>query len=338
MEHGRFKYSAIAQRPKLQLPNGARVAVWVIPNIEHFHYDKPAMSMTPMTMGFKPDVLNYAWRDYGVRVGVWRVMEIMERQGFPATAALNSEVCVHYPQIIQEGNRLGWEWMAHGPTNSMLFTGMPEDAERPIITGVLDAIAQHTGKRSRGWLGPALTETENTLDILAEAGIDYVADWCNDEQPYRMKTRSRPIIAMPYTLEVGDIPVFLQHGGSGEDFYRMITDQFDMMYEEGASQYRVLAIALHPFIVGHAFRAKHLERALTCASATPCGSRPGARSPTGTTRRPRNSAGRQPGPTVCEPKASSSQRAMAASSSSSPSKPMIWMPNGTPSTISTGRL
>ena len=153
MDHGRFKYSAIAKRPRLKLPNGARVAVWVVPNIEHFHYGKPAMSMTPMTMGFNPDVLNYAWRDYGARVGVWRVMEIMERQGFRGTGALNSEVCEQYPEIVKEGNRLGWEWMAHGPSNSMLFTGMPEDAERPIITGVVETIAQHTGKRHAAGLG-----------------------------------------------------------------------------------------------------------------------------------------------------------------------------------------
>jgi peptidoglycan/xylan/chitin deacetylase (PgdA/CDA1 family) len=267
MEHGRFEYSAIAKRPKLSLPNGARVAVWVVPNVEHFEYGKPAMSMTPMTAGLKPDVLNYGWRDYGARVGIWRVMEILERNGIVATAALNSDVCLHYPDIIKEGNRLGWEWMAHGPSNSMLFTGMPEDVETPIVSGVLDTIARHAGKRPRGWLGPALTETDNTLDILAAAGLDYVADWCNDEQPYRITTKSKALIAMPYTLEIGDIPVFLQHGGSGEDFYRMIVDQFDTMYEEGSNQYRVMAIALHPYIVGHPFRAKHLERALAYIKA-----------------------------------------------------------------------
>src|SRR5690348_6777715 len=130
MEHGRFEYSAIAKRPKWELPGGARVAVWVTPNIEHFHYDKQAMSLTPMTAGLRPDVLNYAWRDYGVRVGVWRLMEVLERQGFAATAALNSEACQHYPTIVAEGNRLKWEWMAHGENNSSLLTGMPEDVER----------------------------------------------------------------------------------------------------------------------------------------------------------------------------------------------------------------
>jgi allantoinase len=261
-EHGRFEYSPIAKRPKWELPNGARVAVWITPNVEHFHFDKPAISLTPMTAGLRPDVLNYAWRDYGVRVGIWRVMEILERQGFVATAALNSEVCAHYPAIIEAGNQLGWEWMAHGENNSSLFTGMPEEAERPVIKMVLDTITQGTGKKPRGWLGPALTETDNTLDLLAEAGIEYVADWCNDEQPYTLKTRHGPIVAIPYTLEIGDIPVFLQHGSSAEDFYRMIVDQFDTLYEDGLKQPRVLSIALHPFLVGHPFRARHLERAL----------------------------------------------------------------------------
>jgi allantoinase len=262
MEHGRFEYSPIARRPKLTLPNGARVAVWITPNVEHFRYDRPAISLTPMTAGLKPDVLNYAWRDYGARVGIWRLMEILERQGFIATAALNSEACIHYPEIIKEGNRLGWEWMAHGENNSTLFTGMPADVETKTIAGVLETIAKHTGKRARGWLGPALTETDNTLDILAAAGIDYVADWCNDEQPYAMKTKTKPIVAIPYTLEIGDIPVFLDRGGNGEDFYRMIVDAFDTLYEEGGKNYRVLSMALHPFLIGHPFRARYLEKAL----------------------------------------------------------------------------
>jgi allantoinase len=262
MEHGRFAYSPIKHRTKLQLPDGARVAVWITPNIEHFHYDKPAISLTQMTTSLKPDVLNYAWRDYGVRVGIWRIMEILERQGFVATAALNSEVCLHYPAIIAEGNRLGWEWMAHGQNNSSLLTGMPEADERQIIDGVLESIASHTGKRCRGWLGPALTETDNTLDLLAEAGVDYVADWCNDEQPYWMKTRTRPIVAIPYTLEIGDIPILLDRGGSGDDFYRAVVDQFETLYDEGKDSARILSIAIHPFLIGHPYRARHLERAL----------------------------------------------------------------------------
>jgi peptidoglycan/xylan/chitin deacetylase (PgdA/CDA1 family) len=262
MEHGRFDYSPIVRRPLLKMPNDARVAVWITPNVEHYHWNKPAIALTQMTTSLKPDVLNYAWRDYGARVGIWRVMEILEKHGFTATAALNAEVCEQYPDIIKEGNRLGWEWMAHGPNNSMIFTGMPEEAERPIIAGVLETIAKQTGKKSRGWLGPVVTETDNTLDILAEAGIDYVADWCNDELPYPIKTKKGSIYAIPYTLEIGDIPVFLERGGSGEDFYEMVVDQFDQLYEEGSTRPRVLSIAIHPFLIGHPFRARHLARAL----------------------------------------------------------------------------
>lgn len=267
MEHGRFAYSPITKRGPLKLPGGARVAVWVTPNVEHFHYDKPAISLAAMTSGMRPDVLNYAWRDYGARVGIWRIMEILAKHGIVATAALNSECCLQYPQIIAEGNRLRWEWMAHGQSNSVLTNAQPEAEERAVIADVLETIAKHTGKRSRGWLSPALTESHRTLDLLADAGVEYVADWCNDEQPYRMKTRSGSIVAMPYTLEVGDIPVFLDQGGTGEDFYRLIADQFDVLWEEGARCARILSIAIHPFLVGHPFRAKHFDRALAYMKA-----------------------------------------------------------------------
>ena len=262
MEHGRFDYSAIASRPVLKMPRGARVAVWITPNIEHFRWGRPAISLTPMTAGLNPDVLNYAWRDYGARVGVWRMMEILDKHRVPATAALNSEACAQYPDIVKAGNELGWEWMAHGEPNSSLFTGMPEEAERPLIRGVVETITKGTGRKPRGWLGPALTETANTLDLLAEAGIEYVADWCNDELPYRMKTRPKPIVALPYTLEIGDIPLFLERGGSGEDFYDMVVDQLDQLVLEGAKRPRVMAMALHPFLIGHPFRARWLDKAL----------------------------------------------------------------------------
>ena len=262
MEHGRFAYSPIARRKPLALPDKARLAVWITPNIEHFHYGKPAISLTPMTMNMKPDVLNYAWRDYGARVGIWRLMEIFEKYGIPCTAALNSEVCLHYPEIVAEGNRLGWEWMAHGRSNSELINGQDEAAERALIGEALDTIAKHTGKRSRGWLGPALSETDRTLDILAESGIGYVADWCNDEQPYRMKTKTGAMVAMPYTLEIGDIPVFLEQGGNAEDFYRLLVDQFDTLWEDGAKNARIMSIAIHPFLTGHPYRARHFARAL----------------------------------------------------------------------------
>ena len=190
------------------------------------------------------------------------MMVIMERTGFKGTVALNAEVCQHYPQIIKAGNELGWEWMGHGRTNSELLNQQSEAEERTIIKSVVDTIRKGTGKRPKGWLGPALTESYNTPDILAENGIEYLCDWCNDEQPYPMKVKKGKLISVPYSIEVNDIPSFLDAGMSGEQFYQMIIDQFDVLYEDGATTGRVMAICLHPFLIGQAFRAKYLEKAL----------------------------------------------------------------------------
>ena len=133
MDHKRFDYSPIVDRKPLRFPDGARVAVWVIPNIEHFHFGMPATSISSVTAGFKPDVFNYAWRDYGVRVGIWRLLDVLEKHGVKATVALNSEVCEHYPQIIEAGMELGWEWMGHGTTNSIMINQQEEEEERALI-------------------------------------------------------------------------------------------------------------------------------------------------------------------------------------------------------------
>lgn len=261
-KHERFDYSPIVDREKLEMPNGARVAVWVIPNVEHFDFDKPSTSITPVTAHLRPDVLNYAWRDYGVRVGIWRMMEIMERNGFKASVTLNSEVCRHYPRFIEAGNELGWEWLGHGRSNSELINGQNEEEERKIIKEVVDTIREGTGMAPRGWLGPALTESHATPDILAENGIEYLCDWCNDDQPYKMNVNKGSMISVPYSIEVNDIPAFLDKGMTGDQFYQMIVDQFDVLYEEGDSSARVMAICLHPFLIGQPFRAKYLDKAL----------------------------------------------------------------------------
>ncbi len=262
MEHGRFDYSPIVDREPLRLPNGARVALWVIPNIEHFLIDRPSTSITPVTTSFVPDVLNYSWRDYGVRVGIWRLMEVMEKHGVKGTVALNSDVCLHYPRIIEAGNELGWEWMGHGRNNSEMINHQSIDEERDLIGEVVETIGKHTGTQPRGWLGPALSESSNTLDLLAEAGIEYVGDWVNDEQPYAMKTKTKTMISLPYSIEVNDIPAFIDRGWNAEQFYQTIVDQFDGLYESGGASGRIMAICLHPFLIGHPFRAKYLDKAL----------------------------------------------------------------------------
>ncbi|MDB5698565.1 MAG: polysaccharide deacetylase family protein [Alphaproteobacteria bacterium] len=262
-------YSALPNRPRWTLPDAAKVALWVIPNIEHFRYGQPSTTIIPLTAGLVPDVLNHSWRDYGNRVGVWRMMDILQECGVQATAALNAEVTAEYPEIISAGRELGWEWMGHGMTNSTLLAGMAEDEERAEISNTLRTIAAATGAPPRGWLGPALTETEHTLDLLAEAGVDYVADWVNDEQPYRIATRSRDIYSIPYSIEINDITAFLTLGRSGEEFADMICDQFDVLYEDGATTGRVMSICLHPFLIGHPHRAKHFKKALKYITAHP---------------------------------------------------------------------
>jgi allantoinase len=262
LAHGRYDYSPIIDRPVLRWPNGARVAVWVIPNIEHFLFDRPATALTREANALNPDVRSYSWRDYGVRVGIWRMMEIMERYRVKGTVALNSDVCHEYPRIIEEGKKLGWEWMGHGITNSTLINAQPEAEERALIEHVVTTIAQSVGKAPRGWLGPALSESLNTLDILAENGIEYVGDWVNDDQPYPMEVKRGHMFSIPYSQEINDIPALIGLHQSPERFGQMICDQFDVLYEDGAKTGRVMSICLHPFLVGHPHRSKYFARAL----------------------------------------------------------------------------
>ncbi|OLN21801.1 polysaccharide deacetylase [Domibacillus antri] len=268
MNHNRFDFSPIVTRKPVKLPDGARVALWVIPNLEHFHFDQPSTSIYGGTAGLKPDILNYSWRDYGVRVGVWRMIEIMKKYNIRGTAALNSEVCAGYPEIIEAGQELGWEWMGHGSTNSRLITNMDEAEEHRLIKDVLDTIQASTGTRPKGWLSPALTETVHTPDLLREEGIEYLADWVNDDQPYAMKVRNGDsLYSIPYSIEINDITSFLSFGHTPEQFYQMIIDQFDVLYAEGETNARVMSICLHPFLIGHPFRSKYLEKAFSYITA-----------------------------------------------------------------------
>jgi peptidoglycan/xylan/chitin deacetylase (PgdA/CDA1 family) len=215
-----------------------------------------------VTASLVPDVLNYSWRDYGVRVGIWRMMEVMEKYGVKGTVALNSDVCRHYPRIIEGGKQLGWEWMGHGNNNSTLINRQTEEEERQLIKHVVTTIKESTARQPRGWLSPALSESHRTLDILAENGIQYVANWVNDEQPYPMRVKTGSMLSMPYSIELNDIPVFLDQGQSAEAFGKMIRDQFDVLYEDGAKTGRVMSICLHPFLIGHPNRSKHFAEAL----------------------------------------------------------------------------
>lgn len=245
-----FQYTAIVDRPEFKWPRNARVAVWVVPNIEHFHLEIGACA---------PDVRNHARRDYGNRVGLWRLMETLTKHGIRGTVALNGDVVHNYPRIMEECAKLNWELMGHGMTNSVMLTGMDRDTEAACISETRAAI-EACGQKMRGWLGPGLTETWNTLDLLKDAGVSYVADWCNDDLPYRM---NNGLFSIPYTLELNDMPLFNNPSISIADYERRIRDAFDVLFEEGEKNARVMCIALHPFLIGAAHRIKYLDHALS---------------------------------------------------------------------------
>ena len=244
-----FPYQAIVDRPRIAWPNDAAVAVWVIPNIEHFHVEagNPA-----------PDIRNHSRRDYGNRVGVWRLIEVMEKNGVKGTVALNGEVVRYYPRIMQELARLQWELMGHGLTNSTFLTGLAKEQEAAVIAQT-KAIIQEQGQSMRGWLGPGLTETWHTLDLLRAHGVEYVCDWVNDDLPYRM---NNGLYSIPYSLELNDMPLFNLPSIDIDEFYRRICETFDVLYEEGRKNGRVMAIALHPFLMGVPHRIRYLDKAL----------------------------------------------------------------------------
>jgi allantoinase len=265
----RYPYDPIVRRPPLRWPGGARVAVWVIPNLDHYHLDRPGPSMSARTLRHVPDPCNYAWRDYGLRVGIWRQMALFDRYGVRVTASLNAEVCDHYPAVVEEGLRRGWEFIGHGLTSSYGLHGLGEAEERDVIGRTLDRIARATGRRPRGWLGPSLEETPRTPELLAEAGVEWVADWCADDQPFPLRVARGSLLAMPYSIELNDIPLCLRQGRTGRELYEAVRDQFDVLYAEGRESGRAMALSVHPFVTGQPHRAKHLEQALAYVAGHP---------------------------------------------------------------------
>ena len=197
-----------------------------------------------------------------MRVGLWRIADVLDAAGVRATVALNSAVCEAHPKAVEEMCKRGWELMGHGITNSESLAGLPLEKERHVIGTVLGTIEQATGQRPRGWLGSGLAETHNTLDILAEEGVIYCGDWNNDDQPYLMKVRAGRLFSIPYCMEINDLPLFMRKGYMGEQYYRSVIDQFEQLYADSAKQPRVMGIPLHPMITGQPLRIKYLQRAI----------------------------------------------------------------------------
>jgi allantoinase len=259
----RYDDSFIFERKPFTWPGNKTLAVWIAPNVEVWHYDSPGgTGVSPNVRNIVPDVINYAWREYGMRVGLWRIAEVLDAAGVKASVALNSAVCETFPKAMEEMKKRGWEFMGHGITNSESLAGLTPEKEKEVIQTVLKTIEQATGRKPRGWLGSGLAETYNTLDILAEEGVTYCGDWNNDDQPYPMKVKNGRLYSIPYCMEINDIPLFIRKGYTGEQYYRSVIDQFETLYADSKKQPRVMGIPLHPMIIGQPLRIKYLQRAL----------------------------------------------------------------------------
>jgi peptidoglycan/xylan/chitin deacetylase (PgdA/CDA1 family) len=259
--HGRYEHSAITRRPRFTWPNKARLAVYFALGIEHYAFGEGITENLVSGMPH-PDVLNTSWREYGNRVGAWRVLRYFEEMGIPLSILLNSAVCEHAPDLIEAARSAGCEFIAHGYSNSDSLAGLPEAAESAYVEGVAQQIQGSTGTRPLGWASPWIAETLSTPDILSEHGYTYVLDWCMDDQPVWLKTRGRPLLSVPYSQEINDSSTIIGRRSSASDFAGMIIDQFDEMRETPGDEPLVMSVILHSFISGQPFRLRALRRAV----------------------------------------------------------------------------
>jgi allantoinase len=256
----RVPYSAIVDRPPLRLPDNARMIVWTIVNVEDWGIERPmprSVLSPPMGQPLRPDLPNWAWHEYGMRVGFWRLFDCLQGFGVTPTLAINGVVCRNYPRIAQAAQDAGWEFMGHGWQQEPMHN--VED-QRAAIRDTIGAIRAFTGKAPRGWESPGLTETFETIHYLAEAGIEYVADWILDDQPVYIATAHGPVVSVPYTVEVNDIAMMVVQHHSAQEMLRRGSDHFDRLYQESAGVRRVMAISVHPYVSGVPHRIGYLEQ------------------------------------------------------------------------------
>ena len=256
----RIAYSPIPERAPLKLPNGARMAVWVVVNVEKWEATQPMPRtvLTPPAGGSPmPDVPNWAWHEYGNRVGFWRFVKVFDEFQIPGVICINGSALAAYPPIVRAAVERNWEFVGHGFTQRNMQK-VPD--ERADIRKVRDAIAKATGKMPRGWLGPGLTETWETPDLLVEEGYDYVADWVLDDQPVWLKTRGKPIVNVPYTQECNDVAMMLIQHHKAAEYCERALDQFEQIYADAADSARIMALSVHPYIMGAPHRLKYFRR------------------------------------------------------------------------------
>ncbi len=256
----RAPYSAIVDRPPLRLPGGAKVAVWPIVNLEVWDIGGPmARQILPAPTGVPllPDVPNWSWHEYGMRVGVWRFFKLFERLGVRPTLALNSRVIEDYERVAAQARDAGWEFMGHSYQQGPIHK---EPDQRGMIHRAMDQCERFTGIRPVGWLGPGLTQTYDTPELLAEAGVQYIGDWVWDDEPCTITTANGPLVTMPYTVELNDIPTMIVQHHESAYWETRCRDTLDRLLEEGAERAKIMAVAIHPYISGQPHRIKYLER------------------------------------------------------------------------------
>ncbi len=258
----RFEYSAMPDRAKLTLPEGKRIAVYTVVNIENWDIEKPIAReyvTSPAGVVTVPNVPNWAWHEYGMRVGIWRLLDFFNKHNLTATTAINATVLSGATEPVAKAMKeAGWEFMGHGFHQAALHT---VSDQLDNIKKAYQALENYTGKAPKGWLGPGLHETLDTLDYLAEAGFKYVCDFPMDEHPVAMQTTSTPMVAMPYSMELSDLPMMVVHTHESKVWYDRVIDQFDRLYEEGKEQPRIMSMSIHPYIMGVPHRLKHFEAA-----------------------------------------------------------------------------
>lgn len=265
----RIAYSAIVDRPALDLPDGVRMPVWVIVNVENWDIRRPmprAVLPPPMGNPLVPDVPNWAWHEYGMRVGFWRLMEALKQRAITPTLATNGSVCEVYPRVVQAAHDEGWEFMGHGWLQGPMHALEDQAAS---IARTIEAIRAITGKAPRGWESPGLTETADTVDLLSKAGIEYVADWVLDDQPCMIETASGPVVSVPYTVEINDVSIMAVAQHSSDEFLKRGIRQFDRLYAESQKSARVMSISVHPYLSGVPHRIGYFEELLDHVASKP---------------------------------------------------------------------
>jgi len=257
----RLPYSPIATRPALKLPAGVRFVLWPLLALEEWDLGRPMARMVitpPQGQPQIPDLPNWSWHEYGMRVGFWRLKKMFERLGVSPTVTLNAKVCETYPQVVEACLADRWELNAHSYDQIPMHK---VDDQRAVIERSMDIIETFSGKRPRGWFGPGLTQTLDTPDFLSEAGVEYIGDWVLDDEPVTLKTKHRPLVALPYNFEIHDIVMMALQNHPSDMMYRRALDQFECLYGESAERPKIMCIACHPYLSGAPHRLRHVEQA-----------------------------------------------------------------------------